>query len=210
MPNVAVIYHSSYGHVLTLARAIAEGAQLAGASTRVRRVPELVPPEVIAANTGLSWGAELQRDVPLATIADLEWADAIAFGAPTRFGAMSAQLKNFLDQTGGLWESGALAGKLAGFFTGAATPHGGHEATLLGMSTYAYHHGMLIVPVGYSVPAVSTTTGGGTPYGPSSTSLPDGSRQPDEDELAIARHLGDRLATYAARLAGEHADARAA
>ena len=200
MPNVAIIYHSSYGHLFQIANHIADGAREAGAEVCVRRVPELVPADVIAANAGLTYGAELQREVPLATIEDLEWADAVAFGSPTRFGNMSAPLKNFLDQTGGLWARGALVGKLAAFFTGAATMHGGHEATILGMSTYAYHHGMLIVPAGYDIPAMSTTQGGGTPYGASTLSGPDGSRQPDADEIAIARHLGGKLATYGARL----------
>ena len=201
MSKVTVVYHSAYGHMYALAQAIAKGAQAHGAEVRLRRVPELVPQSVIDQNAGLKYGQDLQKDVPFAQMEDLSWADAIAFGAGTRFGAPAAQLRNFLDQTGGLWAQGGLVGKLAGFFTGAGTPHGGHETTILSMSTFAYHHGMLIVPVGYDLPNVSSTQGGGSPYGPSSFSMPDGSRQPDADELAIAEHLGKKLALYADKLA---------
>ena len=200
MSKVSVIYYSSYGHLMSLAQHIAAGAQDAGAEVRVRRVQELVPAEVIAGNSGLQYGQDLQKDIPFATIEDLTWADATAFGAGTRYGHASSQLLNFMDQTGALWQSGALVGKLAGFFTGAATLHGGHETTILTMSTFAYHMGMLIVPTGFDLKEMFATQCGGSPYGPSSLSGADGSRQLDEHEIAIARHLGTKLATYADKL----------
>ncbi len=200
MSKVSVIYHSSYGHLMSLAQHIAAGAQDAGAEVRVCRVPELVSPEVIAGNAGLQHGQDLQKDIPFATLEDLTWADAVAFGAGTRYGHAASQLLNFMDQTGTLWQSGALVGKLAGFFTGAATLHGGHETTILTLSTFAYHMGMLIVPTGYDTQEMFATQGGGSPYGPSALSGGDGSRQLDEHEIAIARHLGSKLAKYADKL----------
>lgn len=200
MAKLTVVYYSSYGHTYTMAQEIAKGAEAEGAEVRIRRVPELVPPEVIQGNEGLKAGAELQSDVPEASNEDLLWADAIAFGSPTRFGNMTAQMKNFLDQTGALWAEGTLSGKLAGFFTGSNTMHGGQETTILTMSTYAYHMGMLIVPVGYDISEVATTSGGGSPYGASHVAGPDGSKQPSSEALAIASYLGSRLATFAAKL----------
>ena len=196
--KISVIYYSMTGSVFKLAQIIADGAREAGADVRLRRVPDLLPREVIDSNPHIKNALAAQEEVPLATLEDLVWAEGIAFGSPTRYGNMSAQLKNFFDQTGPLWAEGKLAGKAAGFFTGAATMHGGHETTILTMSTFAYHHGMIIVPTGYLVPAIHGTTTGGSPYGPSEL----GSKSElSDDERTIALFLGRRLAEVAGKLA---------
>ncbi len=195
--KISVIYYSMTGSVYHLAQVIAEGAEQAGAEVRLRRVPDLLPLEVIRANDAIKQAVEAQKNVPVATLDDLTWADGIAFGSPTRYGNMTAQLKNFLDQTGPLWAQGQLAGKAAGFFTGAATMHGGHESTILTMSTFAFHHGMVIVPTGYLSPSVHGTQTGGGPYGP--TEL--GSKpELSDDERAVGILLGQRLALIAGKL----------
>ncbi len=194
MTKIAVVYYSAYGHTFDLAAAIEKGAQEAGAETRLRKVRDLVPEEVLRSNKGLAHGGEIQKDVKEAVLDDLTWADGIAFGTPTRFGNTTAQLRNFLDQTGPLWAKGALAGKVAAFFTGASTPHGGHETTILTLSTFAYHHGMLIMPMGYTI------TGSVDPYGPTYISG-DGSRAVGEEEKRLAREFGSALARVAQKLA---------
>ncbi|PSR35776.1 MAG: NAD(P)H:quinone oxidoreductase, partial [Sulfobacillus thermosulfidooxidans] len=193
----SVIYYSMTGSVYHLAQAVAEGARQAGAEVRLRRVPDLLPLEVIESNENIKQALEAQKDVPVAVLEDLTWADGIAFGSPTRYGNMAAQLKNFLDQTGPLWAQGQLAGKAAGFFTGAATMHGGHESTILTMSTFAYHHGMVIVPTGYLSPAVHGTQTGGSPYGPTELG-----NKPElsDDERSVGLLLGERLAMVAGKL----------
>ena len=195
MAKIAIVYYSAYGHTFELAKAIEKGAQEAGAETRLRRVTELVPADIIKSNKGLSYGSELQKDVKEAVLDDLTWADGIAFGTPTRFGSTTAQLKNLLDQTGPLWAKGALAGKVAGFFTGASTAHGGHEATILGLSTFAYHQGMLIMPMGYTI------NGSRNPYGPTHISGGDGSIAVGEEEKRLAREFGKNLAKVAQKIA---------
>ncbi|WP_242848296.1 NAD(P)H:quinone oxidoreductase [Sulfobacillus thermosulfidooxidans] len=196
--KISVIYYSMTGSVFQLAKAVAQGAEEVGAEVRMRRVADLLPLEVIESNEHIKKGLEMQQDVPVATLEDLTWADGIAFGSPTRYGNMTAQLKNFLDQTGPLWAEGKLAGKAAGFFTGAATMHGGHESTILTMSTFAYHHGMIIVPTGYLIPAIHGTTTGGSPYGPSEMG---NKSELSDDERSIALFLGRRLAEVAGKLA---------
>ncbi|AUW93552.1 NAD(P)H:quinone oxidoreductase [Sulfobacillus sp. hq2] len=195
--KISVIYYSMTGSVYHLAQAVAEGARQAGAEVRLRRVPDLLPLEVIESNENIKQALEAQKDVPVAVLEDLTWADGIAFGSPTRYGNMAAQLKNFLDQTGPLWAQGQLAGKAAGFFTGAATMHGGHESTILTMSTFAYHHGMVIVPTGYLSPAVHGTQTGGSPYGPTELG-----NKPElsDDERSVGLLLGERLAMVAGKL----------
>ncbi|MCL4558257.1 MAG: NAD(P)H:quinone oxidoreductase [Deltaproteobacteria bacterium] len=196
MAKIAVIYYSAYGHTFDLAKAIEKGAKEAGAETRLRKVRELVPEETIKSNKGLSYGSGLQKDLQEAALEDLLWADGIAFGTPTRFGNTTAQLRNFLDQTGPLWAKGALAGKVASFFTSASTPHGGHETTILTLSTFAYHHGMLIMPMGYTI------SGSVDPYGPTYVSG-DGSKPVGEEEKRLAYEFGKGLAKVAQRLAGK-------
>lgn len=197
MPNITIVYYSSYGHTYELAKAIEKGAKETGAETRLRKVKELIPDEIINSNKGLSYGKELQKDVKEVTLEDLTWADGIAFGTPTRFGSTTAQLKNLLDQTGPLWAKGELAGKVAGFFTGASTQHGGHEATIIGLSTFAFHQGMLIMPMGYTI------KGSRNPYGPTHISGADGSIPVGEEEKRLAYEFGKNLANVAKKIASK-------
>lgn len=189
--RVGIVYHSMYGRTFELARRIAEGIEKDGGTAHLRRVPELLPEEV-REQDGVKQALEAQADVTEATVDELAEFDGLLFGAPTRFGNRSAQLSNFLDQTGPLWQSGALQGRTAGFFTGAATMHGGHESTILTMSTFAYHHGMLIVPPGYAVSdRIGATDTGGSPYGPTHFSPQGGDKDGlSDDETEIARAYG--------------------
>ncbi len=197
MPRVLVLYHSSYGHIETMAQAVAEGARRAGAEVAVKRVPELVPDAVARAAH-----MKLEQAAPIATVDELPQYDAIVFGTPTRFGNMAAQMRNFLDQTGGLWARGALIGKVGSVFTSTASQHGGQETTITSFHTTLLHHGMIIVGVPYSVPELTDMTEivGGTPYGATTIAGADGSRQPSAKELAIARAQGERVARIAAKL----------
>lgn len=195
--NVAVIYYSSTGNAYRVAQAVEEGARSAGAEVRLRKVRELAPDEAIASNKGWEQHRAATQHVAEATLADLEWADGFVFGTPTRFGAMSAQLKQFLDTTGPLWMKGALADKAATAFVGSSYPHGGQETTLMTIYNMMYHWGAVIVPPGYTDPSISKA--GGNPYGTSYTD-PRGGTLPDE-VLAAARFQGARLARYAGVLA---------
>ena len=198
MTKVLVLYYSSYGHVEAMAGAVAEGARAAGAEVAVKRVPELVPADVAAKS-----GFKTQQAAPVATVDELPQYDAIIFGTPTRFGNMAAQMRNFLDQTGGLWFTGKLIGKVGSVFVSTATQHGGQETTLTSFHTTLLHHGMVIVGVPYSE-ARQMTLGeisGGSPYGATTIAGGDGSRQPSENELAIARFQGGHVAKVAAKLA---------
>jgi NAD(P)H dehydrogenase (quinone) len=201
MTKVLVLYYSSYGHVETLARAIAEGArEVAGAQVDVYRVPELVPESVQQqAGYKTDQGAPVLDDAN--ALADY---DAILVGSPTRFGNMASQMRNFWDQTGGLWFHGKLIGKVGGAFTSTGSQHGGQETTLTSIHTTLMHHGMVIAGVPYSVGELTTMTEitGGTPYGATTLAGGDGSRQPSENELAIARAQGRRTAEIAAKLRG--------
>jgi NAD(P)H dehydrogenase (quinone) len=198
MTRLLVLYYSSYGHIETMAQAIAEGARSAGAEVAVKRVPELVP-EAVARAAHM----KLEQAAPIASVDELPQYDAIVFGTPTRFGNMAAQMRNFLDQTGGLWAKGALIGKVGSVFTSTASQHGGQETTITSFHTTLLHHGMIIVGVPYSLPELTDMTeiGGGTPYGASTIAGADGSRQPSAKELAIARAQGERVARIAAKLA---------
>ncbi|MFC8619114.1 NAD(P)H:quinone oxidoreductase [Micromonospora purpureochromogenes] len=195
--KVAVIYYSSTGNVHALAQAVAEGAAKAGAEVRLRRVPELAPDAAIDSNP--AWRAHLTAtaDVEVATHDDLRWADAYAFGTPTRYGNVSAQLKQFLDGTGQLWAAGELSGKAATAFTSAGNIQGGNESTLLALYNTMYHWGCLIVPPGYTDPSIYAAHG--NPYG---TGHAGGSGLPGEQVLAAANYQGYRLATVSARLLG--------
>lgn len=194
MAKVAVIYYSATGNVYRLARAVEEGAKEAGAEVRFRRVRELAPEEAIESNKGWYDHALETQDVPEASLEDLEWADAYAFGTPTRFGNVSAQLKQFLDTTGPLWAEGKLADKVASGFTSAQNAHGGQESTLLSMYNVFMHWGAILVPPGYTDQSVFEA--GGNPYGASSTD-PLSGEGPGEAELAAARYLGRRVAEKA-------------
>ena len=195
MANIAVIYYSSTGNAYKVAQAIEAGAQSAGAEVRLRKVRELAPDEAIASNKGWEQHRAATQHVAEATLADLEWADGFAFGTPTRFGAMSAQLKQFLDTSGPLWMKGLLADKAATAFVGASYPHGGQETTLMTIYNMMYHWGAIIVPPSYTDPSVGKA--GGNPYGTSYTD-PRGGEFPAE-VLAAARYQGVRLARYRRR-----------
>jgi NAD(P)H dehydrogenase (quinone) len=198
MTRVLVLYYSSYGHTETMAGAVAEGAREAGAEVTIKRVPELVPEDVARQS-----GFKLDQSAPIATVDELADYDAIIFGVPTRFGNMSSQMKNFLDQAGGLWASGKLVGKVGAAFTSTATQHGGQESTLLSTHTVLLHLGFIIVGLPYSWAGqmgVKEVTGG-SPYGASTITDSDGSRQPSDNELAGARFQGRHVAQIAAKLA---------
>jgi NAD(P)H dehydrogenase (quinone) len=195
--RVAVIYYSATGNVHALARGVAEGAEEAGAEVRLRHVEELASELQISQSQ--YWGRHRSQvaEAPVATLDDLDWADGIAFGTPTRFGNVAAQLKQFIDQAGKLWQQGKLADKVATTFTSSQTLHGGQESTILALNNTLYHWGMLILPLGYTVQEVFNA--GGNPYG---TSFATGhtATGPDEHALASARYQGQRLARYAAVL----------
>ena len=199
MAKVLVLYYSAYGHIETMARAIAEGAAGAGAQVDIKRVPELVPPEVAKAAH-----YRLDQPAPVATIAELADYDAIVVGTGTRFGRMSSQMANFLDQAGGLWARGALHGKVGSAFTSTATQHGGQETTLFSIITNLLHFGMVIVGLDYGHAGQMTLDEitGGSPYGSSTIAGGDGSRQPTDNELQGARYQGRVVAETAIRLHG--------
>jgi len=197
MTKVLVLYHSMYGHIETMANAIADGARgVAGVEVTIKRVPETMDAEIFKAA-----GGKTDQAAAVATPAELAEYDAIIVGTPTRFGNMTGQMRNFFDQTGGLWAKGALAGKVASVFTSTGTG-GGQEMTITSTWTTLAHHGMVIVPIGYTTPELFDVSqvGGGTPYGASTIAGGDGSRQPDPRELAIARHQGKHVAQIAAKL----------
>src|SRR6201995_4706470 len=199
MSKVLVLYYSSYGHIETLATAIAEGAREAGATVDIKRVPDLVPEEVARkAHFKVDQGA------PVAKIDDLANYDAIVIGTGTRFGRLSSQMANFLDQAGPLWMRGALHGKVGGAFTSTATQHGGQETTLFTIITNLLHFGMVIVGLDYGHAgqmALDEVTGG-SPYGATTIAGSDGSRQPSENELNGARYQGRKIAEVANKLFG--------
>jgi NAD(P)H dehydrogenase (quinone) len=196
MTNVAVIYYSATGNVHALAGALAEGAEEASAQVRLRRVAELAPPEAIDANPAWRAHADATAELPEATHEDLRWADAYAFGTPTRYGNVSSQLKQFLDTTAGLWAAGELSDKPVTAFTSAINAHGGNESTLLALYNTMHHWGAIVVAPGYTDPRFSAA--GGNPYG---TAHPSGSGAPGEETLASARAQGQRLARIAGLLA---------
>lgn len=206
MTRIAVVYYSSTGSVHALAEAFARGAESGGAEVRLRRTAELAPPEVLESHS--TWRAHLEAtaDVPIATPADLVWADGFAVGTPTRFGSPSAQLKQFLDDTMAEWQEGLLAGKPATGFTSSYERHGGQETTLLALYNTFHHWGSIIVPPGYLDYELSHAAGG-NPYGVSSIG---GDGPPNEDVIALARHQGRRLVDVAAALAPVRATAAAA
>ncbi len=196
MTNVAIIYYSSTGTNHATAEAVAEGARAAGAEVRVRLVAETAPAGAIDGNKAWRAFADRTAGEPRAALADLEWADAVVFGTPTRFGNVAAQLKAFLDTAGGLWFQGKLANKVYAAFTSAQNVHGGQESTLLALYTSIYHFGGYIVTPGYTDPVVYAS--GGNPYGVSVTA---GGGGPTDADLAHARYLGKRVSEVAQKLA---------
>lgn len=195
MAKAAIIYYSQTGTTHKMAQAVEEGAKAAGAETRLLRVKETAPHEVYGINPAWKEHLEATSDVAEATNDDLVWADAIILGTPTRYGLPSAQLKNFIDQTGSLWAKGALTDKIGSSFTSAATAHGGQEATILSLNTIFYHWNMIIVASGYADPIQFAA---GNPYGASFTSN-NAQLEPDETALAAAKFQGKRVAEVAAK-----------
>ncbi len=198
MSRVLVLYYSMYGHIESMAKAVVEGARsVEGTQVSLKRVPELMSEE--AARKA---GAKLDQDAPIALVEELGDYDAIIFGTPTRFGNMCAQMRNFLDQTGHLWQKGSLIGKVGSVFTSTATQHGGQETTITSFHTTLLHHGMIIVGVPYSCKLIGDMSEiiGGSPYGASTLAGSDGLRQPSENELKIARFQGSHVAEIANKL----------
>lgn len=202
MPKILVLYYSAYGHIETMAGAVAEGARSVPATeVTIKRVPELVSEEVAKTS-----GMKLNQAAPIATVDELPTYDAIIFGTPTRFGNMCAQMRNFLDQTGAHWMKGALVGKVGSVFASTATQHGGQEMTITSFHTTLLHQGMIIVGLPYAFPGLLNMDEitGGTPYGATTLAKGDGSRQPSANELDGARYQGRHVAQITARLTHSH------
>ncbi|HET7634725.1 MAG TPA: NAD(P)H:quinone oxidoreductase [Burkholderiales bacterium] len=200
--KIQVVFYSMYGHIHTMAEAIAAGArEVAGTEVTLLQVPELAPDEVLE-KSGAKAARAAFAHVPVARPDRLAEADAVIFGTPTRFGNMTGQMRNFLDQTGALWASGGLVGKVGSVFTSTATQHGGQETTITSFHLTLLHHGMIIVGVPYTEQRLVNMTeiSGGSPYGASTLAAGDGSRQPSENELEIARFQGRHVADITARL----------
>jgi NAD(P)H dehydrogenase (quinone) len=197
MTKVLILYYSAYGHMERMAQAVAEGVREAGAHADIKRVPELVPEDVARKS-----GFKLDQAAPIATVPELADYDAIIFGSGTRFGVVTSQMRNFLDQTGPLWATGALVGKVGSMFTGSGTQHGGQESTILTMIPTLLHQGMVVVGLPYTFQGQSRydEITGGSPYGASTITHPDGSRMPSDNELAGARFQGRHVAQIAAKL----------
>ena len=202
MSKIQIVFYSMYGHIYTMAEAVADGVRsVDGCSVELLQVPELMPEEVLE-----RYGAKAARaafaHIPTATVERLADADAIIFGTPTRFGNMAAQMRNFLDQTGKLWLNGGLVGKVGSVFVSTATQHGGQETTITSFHSTLLHHGMIIVGVPYTEQRLLTMDeiSGGSPYGATTLAGGDGSRRPSENELAIARFQGAHVAKITAKL----------
>jgi NAD(P)H dehydrogenase (quinone) len=199
--KMLIVYYSTYGNVYRMAQLVAEGAgEVGGVEPLVRTVPELIPAEVVDSRPDMKAARELQKDVPLVTLDDFRQAGAIAFGTPTRFGNVSAQLKNQIDQLTSLWLKGELEGKPAGIFTSTGSLHGGQETTILTLMAPLVHLGFILVGVPYSTQELFTTQGGGSPYGPGHVAGPDNRRPIDPQEAAICRALGRRLGQVGLKL----------
>jgi len=202
MSKILVLYYSAYGHVETMAQAVAEGARgVAGAQVTIKRVPDLVPEDVAKKS-----GMKTDQKAPIATVDELANYDAIIFGTPTRFGNMCAQMRNFLDQTGGHWMKGSLVGKVGSVFASTATQHGGQETTITSFHSTLLHQGMIIVGLPYAFQGLLNMNEitGGTPYGATTLAGADGSRQPSANELDGARFQGRHVAEITAKLTHTH------
>ncbi|MFW5694315.1 MAG: NAD(P)H:quinone oxidoreductase [Alkalispirochaeta sp.] len=200
--KILIVFHSTYGHMYKMVQAAAEGAREAGADVEIMRVPELLSDDVIAA-MGATDAQKQLADIPVASPADLERADGIIFGVPTRFGNMVGQMRMFLDSTGPQWAQGALVGKVGSVMASSATQHGGQESTILSTQITLLHHGMVIVGLPYAFQGQTTLDeiSGGSPYGASTIAGGDGSRFPSDNELAGARFQGKHVAQVAKKLA---------
>lgn len=200
--KVSIVFYSMYGHVYKMAEAVAEGVRsVEGVEVALYQVPELVP-EAALEKSGAAKARAAFAQIPMATNDVLVESDAIIFGTPTRFGNMASQMRNFLDQTGGIWAQGKLIGKVGSVFVSTSTQHGGQETTITGFHTTLFHHGMIVVGVPYSEPGLVNMKEitGGTPYGATTLADSDGSRTPSENELAIARTQGRHVAEIAKKL----------
>lgn len=197
MAKVLVLYYSMYGHVERMAQAVAEGARGAGADVAVKRVPELVPREVLEQS-----GAKIDQAAPVASPQELDQYDAVIVGCPTRYGRMAAQMCQFWDQTGGLWAQGKLIGKVGSAFSSTASQHGGQETTLMSIYTMLFHHGMVLVGLPYSATGLVRLdeVTGGTPYGATTIAGGKGERPPSQNELDLARFQGRHVAEITAKL----------
>lgn len=202
--KVLIVYYSTYGNVYKMAQLVAEGVkEVEGAEPVLRTVAELMPQSLIDSNEGMKAGREVQKDVPLVSLEDFKDAGAFAFGTPTRFGNVSSQMKNQIDQLSSLWLKGQFEGKAAGVFVSTASLHGGQETTILTLMAPLLHLGMILVGVPYSVQELFTTQGGGSPYGPGHIAGADNSRDVDAEEAAICRAFGRRLAEVGIKLHGK-------
>ena len=202
--KIKIVFYSMYGHIYKMAEAVAEGArQVEGAEVELLQVPELIPDQVLE-KSGAKKVREAFAHIPIAKPGDLADADAIIFGTPTRFGNMCAQMRNFLDQTGGLWAKNALVGKVGSVFTSSGTQHGGQETTTISFHITLLHHGMIIVGLPYSETRQNTMDEitGGSPYGATTIAALDGSRMPSDNELAMAWFQGRHVANIAKKLTG--------
>ena len=200
MAKVLVLYYSTWGHIERMAQEVAEGARsVPGVEVTIKRVPETMPAETLAAIH-----AKTEQAAPLAKPDELAEYDAVVFGTPTRFGNMCGQMRNFLDQTGGLWQQGKLVGKVGSVFASTATQHGGQETTITSFHTTLFHQGMIVVGVPYACPELTNmdAISGGTPYGATTLSKGDGSRMPSANELAIAKFQGAHVAGITKKLFG--------
>ncbi|MCX5720190.1 MAG: NAD(P)H:quinone oxidoreductase [Nitrospirae bacterium] len=199
--KVLIVFYSTFGNVYKMAKLVAEGVnQVEGAEAVIRKVPELMPESLVQSRDDMKAGAEMQKDIQLVTLNDFKEAGAIAFGTPTRFGNVSAQLKNQIDQLGSLWMQRTFEGKPAGVFVSTGTLHGGQESTILSLMNVLLHLGLILVGVPYSVPDLYLTKGGGAPYGPGHVAGADNMREIDENEANICRYFGKRLAEIGLKL----------
>lgn len=200
--KVLVLFYSAYGHIHKMAQAVADGVNsIEGVEAVIRQVPETLPQE-LTTKLGIAQAQEAWKDIPFANPSELGSYDAIIFGAPTRFGMMAAQMKSFLDGTGGIWAKGELVGKIGSVFTSSNTQHGGQESTILNFHTVLLHHGMLIagLPYAFEGQSVMNEISGGSPYGASTIAGADGSRRPSQNELDGAYYQGRHVAQLAHRM----------
>jgi NAD(P)H dehydrogenase (quinone) len=198
--KLLIVYYSTFGNTYKMANLVAEGVKEAGGEPIIRKCPELLPEQIIASRPDMQAGRDMQKDIPVVTLDDFKNVDGYAFGTPTRFGNVSAQLKNVVDQLGPLWMQRIFEGKPAGVFVSTGTLHGGHETTIFTFMTVLLHLGCVIVGVPYSVPGLYLTKGGGSPYGPGHIAEAENKRDIDENEANICREFGKRLTEIAKKL----------